>query len=79
MSKLLRGQGCFGQVLSLENFKQSVDLNSLISHVRGQSIELLVILEKKQERSFVILDTRNMQLLGEGSGRDDGGWSARGY
>jgi hypothetical protein len=69
MSRLLAAQTCFEQVLSLENLKQDHDLRRLISYVRGQGIDLLVILEKKQERSFAVVDARSSQLLALGSGR----------
>lgn len=61
--KLLRNQNSNGEVVAWDTLKQSHTLNSLITLARSQSIDLLVILEKRGTRSFVILDTRNAAVL----------------
>ncbi|MDF1666511.1 MAG: hypothetical protein P1V97_32480 [Planctomycetota bacterium] len=61
--KVLRNQNSNNEVVSWGSLKQSQTLNSLMTLARSQSIDLLVILEKRQQRSFVILDTRNAAVL----------------
>lgn len=61
--KILRNQSSPPEVVSWDSLKQSQTLNSLLTLARSQNVDLIVILEKRQERSFVILDARNAAVL----------------
>lgn len=65
--KLLRNQASGGEIVSWDVIKQNHTLSSLMNRARSESVDLLVILEKKDPRSFVILDTRNSTVLAQGT------------
>lgn len=66
--KTLRNQNPDCEIFSFEGLKQDQTLQSLLVTARSQKADILVILEKKTARSFVLLDTRNAVLLGYSSG-----------
>ncbi|MDF1665872.1 MAG: hypothetical protein P1V97_29215, partial [Planctomycetota bacterium] len=66
--KVLRSQNANCEITSFEGLKQGHNLRTLLTTARAEKADILVILEKRSERSFVILDTRNAVVLGHGSG-----------
>ena len=65
--KVLRNQSVSGEIVAWDALKQNHTLSSLMSRARSESVDLLVILEKKAQRSFVILDTRTSTVLAQGN------------
>lgn len=68
LCKLLRARHPKQEIISLHDLRQSHQLNSLITTARADGVDLLVILEKRITRSFVILDTRSTVVLGQAAG-----------